>query len=219
MRSSPACRSSSADSRCVGGEQRIALKQDRFIQARARSGGAAAALAGARAVWAPRRHWRKPCCSTERADIAARALRPTRFKPQSRRCRLLPRGAMTRRCREALGAAGLASMAPVDRINLLADAWALTEANRNPPSAYFELADQLAGDDHRSVGRSGHPDLDPRVRTSARPAGPGCVCGLCAPGHCGRCSIASDGRRLDGEPADRALLRTRLIRHAGRFRR
>ena len=45
----------------------------------------------------------------------------------------------------------LASMAPADRVNLLADAWALTEANRNPPSAYFELADQLAGDDHRSV--------------------------------------------------------------------
>src|SRR5206468_12269341 len=55
----------------------------------------------------------------------------------------------------------LSSMAPADRVNLLADAWALTEANRNPPSAYFELADQLAGDDHRSVA-------DQLIRTLTR---------------------------------------------------
>src|SRR5262249_13974168 len=104
--------------------------------------------------------------------------------------------------------------APVDRVNLLADAWALTEANRNPPSAYFELADQLAGDDHRNVadqvirtltrvyrlerGRPGHAGVAAYSRRALRPM-------------CDRIGWQA----IDGEPADRTLLRARLIRTLG----
>ena len=45
----------------------------------------------------------------------------------------------------------LPSLAPADRVNLLADAWALIEAGRSPPAAFFDLADRLAGDDNRTV--------------------------------------------------------------------
>jgi aminopeptidase N len=107
-------------------------------------------------------------------------------------------------------------MAPADRVNLLADAWALTEANRNPPSAYFELADQLAGDDHRSVA-------DQVIRTLTR------VYRL-QRGRPGQAAFATYARgalrpmfdrvgwqAVDGEPTDRVLLRARLIRTLGDF--
>jgi aminopeptidase N len=110
----------------------------------------------------------------------------------------------------------LTSMAPADRVNLLADAWALTEANRNPPSAYFELADQLAGDDHRSVA-------DQVIRTLTR------VYRL-ERGRPGEAAFAAYARAtlrplfdrvgwqaVDGEPNDRTLLRARLIRTLGDF--
>src|SRR5206468_6728682 len=62
---------------------------------------------------------------------------------------------------QAALAGSLAAMPPADRINLLADAWALIEAARSPPSAYFELVDRLAGDDHRGVA-------DQVIRTFSR---------------------------------------------------
>src|SRR5215470_193855 len=110
----------------------------------------------------------------------------------------------------------LASMAPVDRVNLLADAWALTEANRNPPSAYFELADQLAGDDHRSVA-------DQVIRTLTRVS-------RLERGRPGQAAFAAYARAtlrplfdrvgwqaVAGEPTDHVLLRARLIRALGDF--
>lgn len=43
-----------------------------------------------------------------------------------------------------------AQLPPADRLNLLADAWALVEAGRGSPTAYFDLVEQI-GDDNRAV--------------------------------------------------------------------
>jgi aminopeptidase N len=199
-----------ADSRCVGGEQRITLKQDRFSvrdpaaqpqrwQVPVRFGlpdgtGATVLLDGEAEIAAGR------CGDAVKLNLGDVGYYRVRYDAAMQ-------GALARR---------LASMAPVDRINLLADAWALTEANRNPPSAYFELADQLAGDDHRSVA-------DQVIRTLTR------VYGL-QRGRPGQAAFAAYARgalrpmfdrigwqAVDGEPTDRALLRTRLIRTLGDF--
>jgi aminopeptidase N len=42
-------------------------------------------------------------------------------------------------------------LAPADRVNLLADSWALVEAGRAEPRSYFELVEQVGGDDSRAV--------------------------------------------------------------------
>src|SRR5262249_33031353 len=94
--------------------------------------------------------------------------------------------------------------------------WALPAAKRKPPSAAFERADQLAGDDHRSVA-------DQVIRTLTR------VYQL-ERGRPGQAAFAAYARgtlrpmfdrvgwqAVDGEPADRALLRARLIRTLGDF--
>ena len=199
-----------ADSRCVDGEQRVALKQDRFSvrdpaaqpqrwQVPVRFGlpdgtGATVLLDGEAEIAAGH------CGDAVKLNLGDVGYYRVRYDAAMQ-------GALARR---------LASMAPVDRINLLADAWALTEANRNPPSAYFELADQLAGDDHRSVA-------DQVIRTLTR------VYGL-QRGRPGQAAFAAYARgalrpmfdrigwqAVDSEPTDRALLRTRLIRTLGDF--
>src|SRR5262249_35031092 len=197
-----------ADSRCVGGEQRIALKQDRFTvrdpaaqpqhwQVPVRFGlpdgtGATVLLDGEAAIAAGR------CGDAVKLNLGDVGYYRVRYDAAMQRALALR----------------LTSMAPADRINLLADAWALTEANRNPPSTYFELADQLAGDDPRGVA-------DQVIRTLTR------VYRL-QRGRPGQAAFAAYARGtlrplfdrvgwqpVDGEPADRALLRARLIRTLG----
>jgi aminopeptidase N len=41
--------------------------------------------------------------------------------------------------------------APADRVNLIADSWAMVEAGRAAPGAFFDFADRLAADDNRAV--------------------------------------------------------------------
>src|SRR5262249_791786 len=199
-----------ANSRCVDAGQRIMLKQDRFTvrdpaakpqrwQVPVRFGlpdgtGATVLLDGQTEIVAGR------CGDAVKVNLGDVGYYRVRYDAAMQ-------GALARQ---------LASMAPVDRVNLLADAWALTEANRNPPSAYFELADQLAGDDHRSVA-------DQVIRTLTR------VYQL-ERGRPGQAAFAAYARgtlrpmfdrvgwqAVDGEPADRALLRARLIRTLGDF--
>src|SRR5262249_26413954 len=111
-------------------------------------------------------------------------------------------------------ARALTTLAPADRVNLLADAWALVESHRNQPSAYFELADHLAGDDHRSVAdqvirtltrvdhlektRPGRPAFQAYARAVLRPV-----------------FERLGWEPVAGEENDRALLRGRLIRTLG----
>src|SRR5262249_31017839 len=113
-------------------------------------------------------------------------------------------------------ARSLPAMPPVDRLNLLADAWALTEAGRGPPSDYLELVDRLAGDSHRNVaeqvvptfgridqlqrGRPGRPAFRAYARSILRPVFD---------------SLGWDAIAGEGEANDRALLRTRLVRMLG----
>jgi aminopeptidase N len=199
-----------ADSRCVNGEQRIALKQDRFT---------------VRDPAAQPQRWQVPVRFGRPDGSGATVLLDGQVEIAAGRCGdavklnlgdvgyyrvqydAAMQGALARR---------LTSMEPADRVNLLADAWALTEANRNPPSAYFELADQLAGDDHRSVA-------DQVIRTLTR------VYWL-ERGRPGQAAFAAYARAtlrpmfdrvgwqaVAGEAADRALLRARLIRALGDF--
>jgi aminopeptidase N len=199
-----------ADSRCVDGQQHIALKQERFT---------------VRDPAAKLQRWQVPVRFGPPDGAGATVLLDGEIEFAAGRCGdavklnlgdvgyyrvrydAAMQGALARR---------LVAMAPADRVNLLADAWALTEANRNPPSAYFELADQLAGDEHRSVA-------DQVIRTLTR------VHRL-QRGRPGQAAFAAYARgvlrplfdrigwqAVDGESADRALLRARLIRTLGDF--
>ena len=104
-------------------------------------------------------------------------------------------------------------MPPADRVNLLADAWALIESNRSPPAAFFELADQLAGDDHRSVADQvirvlSRVDQLERGRPGRQPS------------RLRAATLRSIFERLGwdavaGEENERAILRARLVRALG----
>ncbi len=45
----------------------------------------------------------------------------------------------------------LPQMAPEDRVNILADSWALVQAGRAEPSSYLALIEGIGVDDHRAV--------------------------------------------------------------------
>src|SRR5262249_43291092 len=108
----------------------------------------------------------------------------------------------------------LPGMTPADRINLLNDAWAMVESLREAPPAYFSLADQLAGDDHRRVigqlidtikrvhklewDQPGRAAFQAYARTLLRP------------------TFERVGwQRAENEPAERALIRGRLLSALG----
>jgi aminopeptidase N len=48
-------------------------------------------------------------------------------------------------------AKSMALMAPADRVNLLADSWAMVEAGRAEPPSYLELVEEIGNDDTRAV--------------------------------------------------------------------
>jgi len=199
-----------AESRCLDGEQRVALKQDRFT---------------VRDPAAQPQRWQVPVRFGLPGGTGATVLLDGETEIPAGRCgdavklNLGDVGYYRVRYDAAMQAAlarRLTLMAPADRVNLLADAWALIEASRNPPSAYFELADQLAGDDHRSVadqvirtltrvyrlerGRPGQAAFAAYARTTLRPL-----------------FDRIGWQAVEGEPNDRTLLRARLIRTLGDF--
>ncbi|HLN09200.1 MAG TPA: M1 family metallopeptidase, partial [Xanthobacteraceae bacterium] len=110
----------------------------------------------------------------------------------------------------------MASMAPADRVNLIADSWAMVEAGRAAPSAFFGLVAAVAGDDDRAVwdqvlrvlgrldhlerGRPGRDAFQAWVRATVRPVFD---------------RVGWDA--TPGEDGDRPLLRSRLIRALGDF--
>ena len=111
--------------------------------------------------------------------------------------------------RQALARA-LPAMLPADRVNLLADAWALVESQRSPPAAFFELTDRLAGDDHRTVA-------DQVIRVLSR-------IDQAQRGRSGRAAFQAYGRAIlrpiferlgwdasAGEESERAILRSRVV--------
>jgi aminopeptidase N len=113
-------------------------------------------------------------------------------------------------------ARSIGEMLPADRVNLLADTWALVEAGRAVPATYFELVDRLSGDDNRLVwdqvirafsridhlqwGRPGRDAFHAYARVVLRPV--------------------FDRLGFDvaaGEPQDSGTLRSRLIGMLGEF--
>jgi len=127
-----------ANSRCVDGEQRIALKQDRFTvrdpaakpqrwQVPVRFGlpdgaGATVLLDGETEITAGR------CGDAVKLNLGDVGYYRVRYDAAMQ-------GALARR---------LASMAPADRVNLLADAWALTEASSTRAAAGARTATEAA---------------------------------------------------------------------------
>ena len=197
-----------ADARCVGNDQRVALKQDRFT---------------VRESQAQPQHWPVPILFGPPQGTGTKVLLDGTAEIAAGRCgdaiklNLGDAGYYRVRydtaMRDAL-ARGLPGMTPADRINLLSDAWAMVESLRDAPPAYFALADQLAGDDHRRV-------VDQLVASIAR------VHKL-ERGRPGRAAFQAYARALlrpiferigwqgpDGEPVERALMRARLLSALG----
>jgi aminopeptidase N len=105
---------------------------------------------------------------------------------------------------------------PADRANFVGDTWALVLAGRTPPSAFFDLADRLTGDDNRAVtgliiGALSHID-DLQLGRPERAAFQAY----------GRAVLRPLFDRIGWEaaprePMDTALLRSRLIGVLGHF--
>ena len=107
-------------------------------------------------------------------------------------------------------------LAPADRANLIGDTWALVEAGRAAPAAYFELIERLIGDDNRAVTeqiiraltRIDHLQWNRPERAAFQAYGRAVLRPVFD--RIGWDAAAS-------EPPDRALLRTRLIGLLGSF--
>jgi aminopeptidase N len=110
----------------------------------------------------------------------------------------------------------IGEMLPADRVNLLADTWALVEASRARPATFFDIVDRLGGDDSRLVwdqvmralsridhlewGRPGRDAFHAYARSMLRPV-------------FDRLSFDA----VAGEPQDHTILRPRLISMLGSF--
>ena len=143
-----------AETACTGDSQRLALQQARFaiVPGRSTSRGEAAVL--------PPRNWLVPVAAgplgappaeillAGRAEMAAgscgEAVKVNRDDIGYYRVEYGPRS------RAALAPA-LARMTPEDRLDFIADGWALVEAARAAPSSYLALIENLAADDRRAV--------------------------------------------------------------------
>jgi aminopeptidase N len=115
---------------------------------------------------------------------------------------------------EAALAKSIETMAPADRVNLLADNWALVEAGRITAGRYFTLVDAVVDDRNRAVweqvirtighvddlerGLPGRPAFQSYARSRLRP------------------TFARLGwDRAAGEPEDNTILRSKLVTELG----
>jgi aminopeptidase N len=208
-----------AEATCAGDEQRIRLRQERFSVNDPASTPPSPASTG--------RGWQVP--------IALGPLRAT--QPSATVLLQGPDEIVAGRCGEpiklnlgdigyyrveydAASAAALAKalalMAPADRVNLIADSWALLEAGRAEPQSYLDLIEQIGNDDNRAVwervirafdrldqlarNRPERPALQSYARAKLRPVFD---------------RLGWDAASQDDD--DRALLRARLIRVLGEF--
>jgi aminopeptidase N len=199
-----------AQASCNGDEQRIALRQERF---------------SIHDPNAPRQHWLIPV-----------TVAPLRAMRSAETVLLKDRGEIAGgRCGEpvklnlggigyyrveydapsrAVLAKSLGLMAPADRVNLIADGWALVEAGRAEPQSYFELIEEIGNDDNRAVWEQVIRTLTRLDRLARdrpeRPALQSYARGKLRPVF-DRLGWDAAGRQGD----DGALLRTRLIRVLG----
>jgi aminopeptidase N len=107
-------------------------------------------------------------------------------------------------------------LAPADRANLVGDTWALVEAGRAMPAAFFELVERSIGDDNRAVTeqiiraltRIDHLQWNRPERAAFQAYGRAVLRPMFD-------RIGWDA--APSEPSDHALLRARLIGVLGRF--
>ena len=140
-----------AQATCVGDEQRIALRQERFRIAPIRAGRRPPPRAG---------RCRSPsgrcarCAPAETVLLQDRARsRPgdAASRSSSISATSAITGSSTMRRAARRWRSRFALMAPADRVNLLADGWALVEAGRAEPQSYLELVEEIGNDDNRAV--------------------------------------------------------------------
>jgi aminopeptidase N len=209
-----------AETACDGDDQRMTLRQDRFAILPARSFGGTGGNVGL----SPRR-WQIPVAVGSvagappravlldgRAELAAgtcgEAIKVNRGDIGYYRVEYGPisRASLT---------GSLSMMAPEDRVDFLADNWALVQAGRADASSYFALVKMLAPDDRRAVwdqvisafaaldrlarNETGRPALQAYMRTTLRPV-------------FDRLGWDGSGRP---EADEDALLRSRLIQMLG----
>jgi aminopeptidase N len=211
-----------AEVTCSGDEQRVRLRQDRFTT---RDAAATPTPPSPASAGGTGRGWQVPV-----AVGPLRALRPSttvllqdRDEVAAGRCgepvKLnLGDFGYYRVEYDATSRAALvksfALMAPADRVNLLADSWALVEAGRAEPQSYLELVEEIGSDDNLAVweqvirtltrldwlarDRTERQTLRAYVRAKLRPV-------------FDRLGWDANGRGSD----DGALLRARLIRVLG----
>ena len=209
-----------AETACSGGAQRMTLRQDRFVIAPARG-----SLANPEGTVIAPRAWLIPIALGKpgtagqpdillqgNAEVAAGSCGDA-FKinlgdigyfrvdygPQSR----------------AALAKALPAMAPQDRLNFIADSWAMVQAGRAEPPSYLALVEALGPDNQRAVWEQVIGTLNALNRLSRdRPE---------------RAALQSYGRAMlrplfdrlgwDAAPDDddKALLRSSLLRTLGEF--
>jgi aminopeptidase N len=140
-----------AESSCSGNDQRMTLRQDRFVIA---PGSAAAAFSP--------RHWQVPIAvgpvnAARPADIllldgsveiaAGSCGEPIKVNLGDTGYYRVEYGPYSR----AALVTSLPLTAPEDRLNILADSWALVQTGRAEPSSYLALIESIGVDDHRAV--------------------------------------------------------------------
>jgi aminopeptidase N len=205
---------------CTGEEQRARLRQEQFtLRDRAGTRPSPADAEGKTKRWqlpvaiGPLRAVRAPetiLLDGESAIAAGRCGEPVKLNLGDVGYYRVEYDAASR----AALAKSMALMAPADRVNLLADSWALVEAARAEARSYFELIEQVSRDDVRAVweqiagilsrldrlarGREEQPALRAFARSKLRPV------------------FDRLGWDVGGsEDDDGALLRVRLIRMLG----
>ena len=203
-----------AEAKCVDGEQRFALRQDRFT---------------VHDPDASKQHWNVPIVFgpisgarpaqsfvlDEPFEIGTGACgEPVKLNLGDVGYYRVQYDAAT----QAALARSIAALAPADRVNLLADTWALVQAGRGAPANYFDMVDHLAGEDNRAVwdqimrtfsridhleqGRPGRAAFQAYARSKLRPV---------------FARVGWDA--TNGETQDVATLRARLVGALGQFRR
>jgi aminopeptidase N len=146
-----------AETSCSGDMQRMTLRQDRFVIIPA-----ASSAASTQATVLPPRTWQVPisvgplratqpaehlllagssdiaagsCGEAVKVNLGDVGYYQTEYGPNSR----------------AALAKSLALMTPDDRVNFLADSWALVQAGRAEPPSYLALIEEISRDDRRAV--------------------------------------------------------------------